>query len=322
MTPRIIQHIILFLSIALLPSAKAQLSVSDLPQCMQQCINSSDDENCSATDIACLCRASSRNFLPNLVTCMRWQCSDSVFSDVSLLLTPLQIACKLAGAPIPSAAIRNAQSIASSLDNQVTTTVTMGGSSTTGSAQATTTVLSLSVTTTTTTTTRDGTTNVLVFPITISRATVTGVPSTVPVTATSGYTSISSGRTVTTTDSRGNSITGIATSSDRVLTTTNLAGSTITTTKGGSSFSTSSHSSSSHSSLTSAAGQGGQSTSATHSGGTSISGTSSRTSSSPAESETNSSPFLNTNNPASRSKVSRSLLGIGILMGLGGYLLV
>ncbi|KAF4637448.1 hypothetical protein G7Y89_g654 [Cudoniella acicularis] len=65
-------------------------------------------------------------------------CDNSLDND--LLLTPLQIACNLAGTSIPSAAILNAQNIASSLDSQVTTTVTTGGSSATGSTEATATV--------------------------------------------------------------------------------------------------------------------------------------------------------------------------------------
>lgn len=154
--------------------------VSSLPQCIQDCIDQSQDDNCSVTDVACLCRASAGNFLPDLITCMHSNCD----LDDDLLLTPLQIVCEIAGAPIPESAIRNAENQASSLDAQTTTTVTVGGSSATGGSEATTTVsmtvMKSSVSTKTVTKTKDGSTVYVVYPITVgSTTTVSGKPSTV-----------------------------------------------------------------------------------------------------------------------------------------------
>lgn len=58
---------------------------------------------------------------------MHAQCDNNL--DNNLLLFPLQLACQLAGSPIPSSAIRNAQNIGSSLASQGTTTITMHDSS-------------------------------------------------------------------------------------------------------------------------------------------------------------------------------------------------
>lgn len=156
-------------------------SVSSLPQCVQDCINQSDDDNCSATDVSCLCRASGGNFLPNLITCMHGTCDGDL--DVTLLLSPLEIICEVAGAPIPESAIMSAENQASSLASQVTTTVTVGGSSTTGGWEATTTVsMSTSVSTQTVTKTESGTTIYVLYPFTVgSTTTISGDPSTVTV---------------------------------------------------------------------------------------------------------------------------------------------
>ncbi len=191
---------LLVFSALTIPLANTQF-VSSLPQCVQNCINQSQDDNCSVTDVACLCRASAGNFLPDLIICMHGECDNSL--DNSLLLTPLQLACEIAGAPIPASALRNAENEASSLVAQVTTTVTMGGSSASGSSEATTTVLMpLSVSTETVTTTQSGSTIYLLYPITVgSTTTVSGDPSTV--------TSISAAATVstyTTTGSQGSTI--------------------------------------------------------------------------------------------------------------------
>jgi CFEM domain len=91
---------------------------------MQDCIDQSQDDNCSVTDVTCLCQASASNFLPNLLICMNGNCDENLDND--LLLTPLQIVCRIAGAPIPESAIQNAENQASSVDAQKTTTVTVG----------------------------------------------------------------------------------------------------------------------------------------------------------------------------------------------------
>jgi hypothetical protein len=174
--------------------------VDSLPQCVQNCISQSQDDNCSVADVACLCRASSGNFLPNLITCMHGNCDNSL--DNNLLLTPLQLICQVVGAPIPESAIRNAENQASSLAAQVTTTVTVDGASATGGAETTTTVsmpMSSSVSTKTVTKTESGSTIYVVYPITVgSTTTVSGQPSTVTIASVSTYTTIDSqGSTVT-----------------------------------------------------------------------------------------------------------------------------
>jgi len=196
---------VLILSTLAIPLAHPQF-VSSLPQCVQNCISQSQDDNCEVTDVRCLCRASAGNFLPDLITCMHGDCDNSL--DNNLLLTPLQITCEIAGAPIPASALRNAENQASSLAAQVTTTVTMGGSSATGNSEATTTVsMASSVSTKTVTKTESGSTIYLIYPITVgSTTTVSGHPSTV--TSISTEASVS---TYTTTDSRGSTVTETST---------------------------------------------------------------------------------------------------------------
>ncbi|TVY85130.1 hypothetical protein LSUE1_G000423 [Lachnellula suecica] len=180
------------------------------------CISQSADENCSASDIKCLCRASAGNFLPDLITCMHGNCDNDL--DNNLLLTPLQLVCQIAGTPIPDSALRNAENQASSLAGQVTTTVTLGGgSSASGSAGATTetqsaqTDTAMSVSTATVTTTQGSSTFALVFPVTIEQTTtISGSPSTVNSTPTS-LSSLSS-TSSTSTSSSGSSTSALTTS--------------------------------------------------------------------------------------------------------------
>jgi hypothetical protein len=151
--------------------AQSQL-IASLPQCIQDCIDQSEDENCSISDIKCLCRASAGNFLPNIITCMHGNCDNNL--DNNLLLMPLQLACQLVGAPIPDSAIQNAENVGSSLATQVTKTVTMGGPSTTeGGFEATTTVSeeSPSVSAVTVTRIEGGTVIAVVYPVTEWRTT-------------------------------------------------------------------------------------------------------------------------------------------------------
>ncbi|TVY54067.1 hypothetical protein LCER1_G005002 [Lachnellula cervina] len=168
------------LALCILPHASSQF-ISSLPQCVQNCITQSDDENCSVSDIKCLCRASAGNFLPDLITCTHGNCDDSLDNDA--LLMPLQLACQIAGTPIPDSAMRNAEVRASSLASRVTTTVTMAGE-TGGSAAVTTSgssdYIEHSVSTATVTTTQGESTLTLVFPVTITMertSTVSGSPS-------------------------------------------------------------------------------------------------------------------------------------------------
>ena len=191
---------LLLLSALAIPLTLGQF-VSSLPQCVQGCIDQSQDDNCSVADVACLCRASSGNFLPDLITCMHNTCDNDL--DINLLLAPLQLICEVVGAPIPESAIWNAENQASSLASQVTTTVTVGGSSATGGAEATTTVsMPSSVSTKTITKTESGSTIYVLYPITVGRTTtVSGKPSTVTVDSVSTFTTTNSrGRTVTETE--------------------------------------------------------------------------------------------------------------------------
>jgi len=196
---------LLLLSVLIIPLAHTQF-VSSLPQCVQNCIDQSQDENCKVTDVACLCRASAGNFLPDLITCMHGECDNNLDND--LLLTPLQLVCEVTGSPIPESAIRNAENQASSLAAQLTTTVTRGGSSATGGSEATTTIsVASSVSTKTVTKTESGSTIYLIYPITVgSTTTVSGDPTTV----TSISTEVSV-RTYTTTNSRGVTVTKTST---------------------------------------------------------------------------------------------------------------
>lgn len=300
-----------------LPLARAQF-VSSLPQCVQDCINQSQDDNCSVADIACLCRASAGNFLPDLITCIHGQCDNDL--DNNLLLTPLQWACDLAGAPIPESALRNAENQASSLAAQVTTTVTIGGSSATGGAEATTTIDAGSVTTVTVITTEAGSIIALVYPVTEwSTTTVSGSPSTVTSVSTpsndfTGLTPV----VITSTDSAGSTYTSttIQPGAISTYTTTDSRGSTTTqrttfTTNKTPSSTTSSGAVASDTSVSS-------STTVTTSvlpDKTTSTGTQSKTSTAPTEDQTNSSPFKDTN-AAGRVPVG-NWLGLSVLLAVG-----
>jgi len=201
-----------------LPLVRSQF-VSSLPQCVQTCINQSQDDNCDVTDVACLCRASNGNFLPDLITCMHGNCDNSLDND--LLLTPLQLACDLAGVPISSAAISNAESEASSLATQVTTTVYESGS-----PSATVTTITFVETDV------QGSTATLAYPVTVgSSTTIYGQPSTVTTTASEfGSTSnsdSSASTSLTSMSGTGSGFTGVV---PIIILTTNSAGSTYTTT--------------------------------------------------------------------------------------------
>jgi hypothetical protein len=277
---------LLLLSVLTIPLVHTQ-SVSDLPQCVQNCIDLSQDDNCSVTDVACLCRASAGNFLPDLITCMHSECDNDLDND--LLLTPLQLICEVAGAPIPASAIRNAENQASSLAAQVTTTVTLGGSSATGGAEATTTVsVASSVSTETVTETESGSTIYLIYPITVgSTTTVSGAPSTV----TSISTEISV-RTYTTTNSKGSTVTKTTTYTQS--TEDSPSGAASSSASSTTTFTTSVQAVETSSSLSSSA---------------------SRTSpKNPAN--TNSSPFTTTNGNSGCRKNSGNWLGLSVLLAV------
>ena len=160
--------------------------ISSLPQCIQNCIDQSQFDNCQATDIRCLCRASAGNFLPSLVTCMRGSCD----LDASVLLEPLQAVCMMAGAPIPDDVLQNAGGQPSSVQ-QVTKTVTIGSPSATGGSEYPTTFDNgyPEVATVTEIMTQDNSlTTTLTYPVTVWRtATISGTEPT----TTSAYPSMS-----------------------------------------------------------------------------------------------------------------------------------
>ena len=155
--------------------------VSSLPQCIRDCIEQSQYDNCQASDVKCLCRASAGNFLPDLFTCMRGNCD----LDAGVLLESLQTVCIVAGAPIPDKALQNAANQATTVQ-QITTTVTVGSPSATGESDAPTTAYygySEVTTISETRTQDDGFTTTVAYPITVWRtATVSEAGSTTTVT--------------------------------------------------------------------------------------------------------------------------------------------
>jgi len=157
--------------------SQAQFS-SSLPECIRDCIDQSQFNNCLATDIGCLCRASAGNLLPDLLTCMRGKCD----LDGSVLLEPLQALCVMAGAPIPEKALQNAGNHATSVQ-QVTTTMTVGSPSATGHFDTPATFYTgySEVTTITAMKTEDdGLTVTIAYPVTVwQTATIFGFESTI-----------------------------------------------------------------------------------------------------------------------------------------------
>ncbi|TVY16880.1 hypothetical protein LARI1_G004129, partial [Lachnellula arida] len=270
------------LALCILPHASSQF-ISSLPQCVQTCITQSDDETCSVSDIKCLCRASAGNFLPDLITCMHGNCDDSLDNDA--LLMPLQLACQIAGTPIPDSAMRNAEDRASSLASQVTTTVTMAGE-TGGSAAVTTTsepsgYMEYSVSTATVATTQGGSTLTLVFPVT-------------------------SERTSTLSGSRSPSTRTISSSST-------FSASTFTSTPASSTDSSAGAVSSSSSSSSSDLSTETVSTSVVPISTSSRKGAS-KTSSAQSEDSTNSSPFKDSNSGSAQRSVDDNWLGLAVVV--------
>ncbi|KAM3071191.1 hypothetical protein ACMFMF_007666 [Clarireedia jacksonii] len=320
-------HILLILLTAVHLSS-AQL-ISSLPSCVQDCMTSSPDDNCDVTDIGCLCRASRGNFLPDVITCMHSTCDENL--DVNLLLTPLQLACQIAGAPIPSAALRNAENEASSLATQVTTTVTIGGSTGTATSQQTITTDAQnapSVSSLTVISTQSGSTIYVVYPITFgSTKTESAIPSTLTIQQSftsvipiivigndgsgSSYTSTTTRflalSTLTTTNSEGSTVTKVSTYTETTTATaypsgsgsrsSNLAGSITTITETSSGSSVAAH--------------------GTTSGGDERGSKTSSSSSSKNTGSPDSAPFTDTNNARSLGK--REEMRWMVLAGLTGF---
>ncbi|EPE36335.1 hypothetical protein GLAREA_05673 [Glarea lozoyensis ATCC 20868] len=324
---------LLAVTLSFLPFSTPQL-LNSLPSCIVDCINNSPDTNCSLLDISCLCRASAGNFLTDTVTCMRAQCDNSLNTNV--LLSPLQLACQLAGSPIPASAIRNAEIVASQLQGVVTTTVTAGASpsstpqSPTNVQVTTTTVQSLMTSTVTQTTTRDGNVLQSVVPVIVGQGTTrfgsgSAVSSISTSSSNSGNGGVGGAVIITTTNQAGSTFTTTTSAGGAVvITTTNSAGSTFTTTSRSSTRASSSQSNPSQS--LSSTGANGLSTlsgtqtpptsSQTSANTPSTSTTSSQDSertSNPDDPESNSAPFRNTNT-GTRDKEPGSLFAMSVAM--------
>jgi CFEM domain len=107
---------------ALFPLASVYAQViASLPQCVQQCIDQSSDEERCLIDIKCLCQDSD-GVLRDVVNCMRQECDISF--DINVLLLPLQAACELAGVSISPIVLGNADGRPSSLAARPTVTLT------------------------------------------------------------------------------------------------------------------------------------------------------------------------------------------------------
>ncbi|KAM3073068.1 hypothetical protein ACMFMG_008786 [Clarireedia jacksonii] len=241
------------------------------------------------------------------------------------------LACQIAGAPIPSAALRNAENEASSLATQVTTTVTIGGSTGTATSQQTITTDAQnapSVSSLTVISTQSGSTIYVVYPITFgSTKTESAIPSTLTIQQSftsvipiivigndgsgSSYTSTTTRflalSTLTTTNSEGSTVTKVSTYTETTTATaypsgsgsrsSNLAGSITTITETSSGSSVAAH--------------------GTTSGGDERGSKTSSSSSSKNTGSPDSAPFTDTNNARSLGK--REEMRWMVLAGLTGF---
>lgn len=191
------------LAVLLLAATVYSQVISNLPQCWQSCIHNSGDFNCNDLDIPCklypnrhltspdivltsigICRLSNGNFLTDIVTCVKGNCDYQL--DSNLFITPLQLACSLAGTPISSAAIRNAEFVETQGGNggQATTTTTMEAASQRVSTMTVTAAPAThTITSTSTTTDSRGSTFYILVPITVQQGS-TSTTSTSSVTTT------------------------------------------------------------------------------------------------------------------------------------------
>lgn len=80
------------------------------PECISKCVAGSGS-GCSAKDVGCMCKASDRSFLSDVVVCMNRGCSQAI--SVDTLLDPLQVACDMFDIPIPASAISSAEAAGS-----------------------------------------------------------------------------------------------------------------------------------------------------------------------------------------------------------------
>lgn len=209
----------------ILPFGLAQF-VFSLPQCVQNCISQSLDDNCQITDVKCLCRASSAgDFLPDLISCTHAECDSTLDND--LLLTPLQVVCEIAGVPIPASALANAENqTSSSLASQPAATVTVSSPSATASTgtPTTTTSRSSSLSTVTVTKTQSGSTIYEVYTTTIDSRESTVTQKTTYTETTTASSHMSSGTddsqstTLTTTTVAGAKISSSSTAKSRTST--------------------------------------------------------------------------------------------------------
>ncbi len=188
-------RITISLCLLFFPFLKLSLSqtLTNLPQCWQNCISDSGHFNCAALDVSCMssfslstfgkyigistnaspgiCRAWNSGILTSVLTCIKSNCDSSL--DQNLLLSPLELTCDLAGVPISNSVISSALQAASTTATvTATSTVTQSyyWQSTFGTI-ATTVVVPI--------TESNGNTVIVAFPVTIEPSTtIYGSPST------------------------------------------------------------------------------------------------------------------------------------------------
>jgi len=122
-----------------------------------------------------ICRLSNGNFLTDIVTCVKSNCDYQL--DSNLFITPLQLACSLAGTPISSAAIRNAEFVETfgGYGAQTTTTTTTTNAASQGISTRTVTAAPAIRTSTLISTTTDsqGNTFYILIPTTVQQGSST-----------------------------------------------------------------------------------------------------------------------------------------------------
>ncbi|CAG8960330.1 hypothetical protein HYFRA_00012404 [Hymenoscyphus fraxineus] len=93
-----LKYLITLLSISIPSLRLVNSHLLPQPTCVQECIEQSPDIKCSSDDIPCLC-VSTENVLSSIISCIQTTCTNNL--DTTTLLTPLQLACQLAGHPLP-----------------------------------------------------------------------------------------------------------------------------------------------------------------------------------------------------------------------------
>ncbi|KAF2452375.1 hypothetical protein BDY21DRAFT_173010 [Lineolata rhizophorae] len=178
---------LLNLSLCLTLLSLRVVTAHNTPQCWSDCVDSIHEYNCLTWDISCICRESDVEPLSALLACARRECASD--EEVNISLLALNAACALLGDAIPSSVIRSAEVAATA--TRTSTRRSTGGHSTrtdddgdrTSSDWADIVTGSLHTTVTRTDTDENGSTVMIVIPITIGPSgVVQGSPSTVAAT--------------------------------------------------------------------------------------------------------------------------------------------